>query len=124
MLSESSYLMAMYIYVGSACVMLLYLAWWLGRHWRPGWVALTVLLAAALMLTPAYPKEGVDTMAPALIVAVFQLFTDGYAAAEHALRPLGIMSALAAGVALLLRLIVFRGSSSSKAQPPGVAEQN
>ena len=124
MLSESSYLTAIYTYVGAASVMLLYLAWWLSRHWRPGWVALTVLLGAALLLTPAFPKEGVDTMAPALIVAGFLLFTDGFDAAQHALRPLGFMSALAVAVALLLRLTVFRRRSERKTRPPEPAEQS
>ena len=114
MLSESSYLTAMYAYVGAACVMLLYLAWWLSRHWRPGWVALVVLLGAALLLTPAFPRDGVDTFAPALIVAGFQFLTYGYEAAEHALRPLAFMSALAIGVALFLRLTLFRGRAVDK----------
>ena len=35
-----------------------------GPHWRAGWVALAVLLAAALLLTPAYPKEGVTPWRP------------------------------------------------------------
>lgn len=121
MLSESSYLTAMYAYVGAACVMLLYLAWWLSRHWRPGWVALVVLLGAALLLTPAFPREGVDTFAPALIVAGFQFLTYGYEAAEHALRPLAFMSALAIVVALFLRLTLFRGRAvgqpAAKDQP-------
>ena len=114
MLSESSYLTAMYIYLGAASVMLLYLAWWLGRHWRATWVALTVLLCAALLLTPAYPKSGVETFAPALIVAGFQLLTEGYDAAKHALRPLAFMSALAVGVALFLGLTVLRGRGPRK----------
>ena len=114
MLSESSYLMAMYIYLGAASFMLLYLAWWLGRHWRAAWVAFTVLLCAALLLTPAYPKSGVETLAPALIVAAFQLLTEGYAAAEHALRPLAFMSAMAVAVALLLGLTVLRGRGPRK----------
>ena len=109
MLSESSYLSAIYVYVGAAALILLYLAWWLGRHWRPGWVALVVLLAAALLLTPAYPAEDADTMAPALIVAGFQLFTEGYNAAEHALRPLAFMSAAAVILAFLLWLLLLRG---------------
>ncbi len=117
MLSESSYLTAIYAYVGAACVMLLYLAWWLGRHWRAGWVALVVLLGAALLLTPAYPKDGVETLAPALIVASFQLLTDGFEAAEHALRPLGFMSALAVALALLLGLTVLRGRGPRNARP-------
>lgn len=116
MLSESSYLTAIYTYVGSAVIMLVYLAWWLGRHWRPGWVALAVLLAAALLLTPAFPRTDVDTMAPALIVAGFQLLTDGYAAAEHALRPLGFMSAFAAVLAFILWLLFLRGRAPRKSR--------
>ena len=117
MLNESSYLAAIYAYVGAACVVLLYLAWWLGRHWRAGWVALVVLLGAALLLTPAYPKDGVETLAPALIVASFQLLTDGVEAAEHALRPLGFMSALAVALALLLGLTVLRGRGPRNTRP-------
>ena len=122
MLSESSYLTAIYVYVGAACVMLLYLAWWLGRHWRAGWVALVVLLGAALLLTPAYPKKGVDTLAPALIVASFQLLTDGYEAAEHALRPLGFMSALAVVLALLLGMTALRGRGPRSGRPEKPAQ--
>lgn len=111
MLSESSYMTAIYIYIGAACLMLLCMAWWLRRTWHPALVALFVLLAAALLLTPAFPRPDVATMAPALIVAGFQFFTDGYDAAEHALHPLGVMCLLAAGVALLLRLTVLKGRS-------------
>lgn len=115
MLTENSYHMAVYVYVGAAVVMLTYLAWWLGRHWRPGVVALIVLVLAALMLTPAYPKAGVDTMAPALIVVAFQVLTHGYGAAEHAMRPLVFMSGLAVVLALLLAVTVFRGRKARKA---------
>lgn len=106
MLSESSYLMAIYVYTGAAGVALLLLLWWLRR--RPALAALLVLLAAALLLTPAYPRDGVTTLAPALIVALFQFLTEGYEAAWHALRPLAFMSSLAVVLALLLRLSVFR----------------
>ncbi|HEY6131409.1 MAG TPA: hypothetical protein VIV27_05285 [Halioglobus sp.] len=115
MLNESSYLTAIYIYVGSAGVMLMYFAWWLSRHWRPGWVALVVLLMAALLLTPAYPKAGIHTMAPALIVAAFQISTRGVEAAEHALRPLVFMSGVAIVIALLLSITVFRRRRVPKA---------
>jgi len=125
-LSESSYLTAIYVYTGAACALLICLAWWLGRQWPGGWVALVVLLAAALLLTPAYPRAGVDTFAPALIVAGFQLFTEGYAAAEHALRPLGYMSALAVGVTLLLWITIFRrrgrAAQPEKATPTAAAK--
>ncbi|MCB1689336.1 MAG: hypothetical protein KDI33_12650 [Halioglobus sp.] len=108
MLDENSYLTGIYVYVGAACVMLLYLAWWLSRHWRAGWVALVVLLGAALLLTPAYPKAGVSTMAPALIVALFQVATQGVEAAMHALRPLVFMSGMAVVITLLLNMTIFR----------------
>lgn len=108
MLSESSYLTAIYVYVGSACIILLYLCWWLGRHWRPAWVVLVVLLTAVLLLTPAYPKAGVDTMAPAVIVAAFQILTQDIDSAQHALKPLVFFSEVAVVIALLLRLLVFR----------------
>jgi hypothetical protein len=121
-LNESSYLIAIYVYVGAALVMLLYLAWWLGRHWRAGWVALAVLLSAALLLTPAYPKAGVDTMAPALIVAAFQIATHGVEAAIHALRPLIFMSGVAVVLSLLLSFTLFRRRRvrSSGRKKPGV----
>lgn len=107
MLSESSYLAAIYVYTGSAGVFLLFLIWWMRRR-SAGVTALLVLLCAALLLTPAYPREGVATLAPALVVAGFQLFTEGYEAAQHALRPLGFMCGLAVLLALLLRLTLFR----------------
>ncbi|NND69255.1 MAG: hypothetical protein HKN19_16815 [Halioglobus sp.] len=108
MLTESSYLTAIYVYTGAALLALVYFAWCMRRRWRAGWLALVVLLGAALLLTPAYPREGVDTMAPALIVAGFALFTEGFAAAEHALRPLAFMSGLAVVLAIILRLTLFR----------------
>jgi len=108
MLDESSYLTAIYAYVGSAGVLLLYVGWWLSRHWRPSWVALVVLLMAALLLTPAYSAVETDTLAPALIVAVFEIMTTGLEGAIDALRPLVFMTGLAIVAALLLRVTVFR----------------
>jgi hypothetical protein len=116
-LDEHSYLIAIYIYVGAAIVMLVYLAWWLSRHWRPGWVTLVVLVLAALLLTPAYPKSGVSTMAPALIVAVFQIATQGVEAANHALRPLVFMSGIGVIFALLLNMALFRRRRVRKPPP-------
>ncbi|MEM9257321.1 MAG: hypothetical protein AAGA91_17915 [Pseudomonadota bacterium] len=108
MLDESSYHLALYLYIGAAFLVVLCLAWALGSRRYPGWTALVVLLSAALLLTPAYPKEGVQTMAPALIVAGFQFFTEGYSAAEHALRPLAMFCGGAVLLALLLRLTLLR----------------
>ena len=108
MLSESSYLTAIYVYCGAAVMVVLCLAWWLGRRWPNGWVALLVLLAAALLLTPAYPQPGAETMAPATVVAGFQLATEGLESARHAIKPLGYSCGLAVILALLLRLTVLR----------------
>ena len=108
MLSESSYLTAIYIYLGAAGALLIYLAWILSRYWRAAWVALVVLLCAALLLTPAYPDPQISTMAPAFVVAVFEGLINGPEAAQHAIKPLGYMVGLALIVALLLRLTLFR----------------
>lgn len=116
MLDETSYITAVYIYVGAAIVMLLYLAWWLSRHWRPVWVSLVVLVLAALLLTPAYPKAGVTTMAPALIVALFQIATEGVESANHALRPLIFMSGIGVVIALFLNMTIFRRRNPRKAR--------
>lgn len=121
MLSESSYLMAIYVYTGAAGVYLLFLIWWMRRR-SAALVALMVLLSAALLLTPAYPKEGVATLAPALIVAGFQLFTEGYEAAQHALKPLAFMCGLAVVLALLLRLTILRPRSRPPAAKKPAAE--
>lgn len=117
MLSESSYLTALYVYLSAGLVIMAYLAWWLSRYWSPAVVALLVLLAGALLLTPAYPKEGVTTFAPALIVAGFQWMTEGVEGAQHALKPLAFVSAVALVLALLLRLTVFRSRAKKKAAP-------
>jgi len=116
-LTDSSYFTAICFYVGSAAVLIMYIGWWLGRHWRAGWVTLVVLLLAALLLTPAYPKEGVHTMAPALIVAAFQYLTIGLEGAMHALRPLLFMSAAAVVITLLLSVTAFRRRRVYKPQP-------
>ncbi len=109
MLSESSYLTALYVYIGAALAIMLLLGWWLSRHWGAGMVSVAVLLSGALLLTPAYPREGVETFAPALIVAGFQWINEGKEGAMHALRPLLAVSAAAVVLALLLRLTLFRG---------------
>jgi hypothetical protein len=124
-LSESSYLTAIYIYLGSAGVLIVYVGWWLSRHWRAAWVTLVVLLLAALLLTPAYPKEGVQTMAPALVVAAFQYLTVGPEGAAHAVRPLVFMSGAAVLITLLFKMTVFRGRrAAADGKNPPVAKPN
>ena len=108
MLTESTYLLGLYLYLGAAGILVLYTAWWSWRSWRPFWAALVVLIMAALLLTPAYPGPGVATLAPALVVAGFQLMTEGPEAAQHAIKPLLFMLAVGSTVALLLQVLVFR----------------
>ncbi|GAB3271991.1 hypothetical protein [Parahaliea aestuarii] len=108
MLNEQSYHIAMAAYLGAAVLALVLFAFWLRKSWRPAWIGLVVLLGAALLLTPAFPEAGVETLAPALIVAVFQWLTVDISAAEHALRPLAVMVGAALVLALLLGLTVLR----------------
>lgn len=108
MLNETSYLMAIYIYTGAAGILVFYVGWWLSRHWRPAWVCLVVLLLAALLLTPAYPGDGIGTMAPALVVFAFKFMTSGMQGAAYALRPLLFMCGMAIVLTVLLKLIFFR----------------
>ncbi len=113
MLDEQSYHYAIYCYTGAAAIMLLYLCWWLMRSWSWPWAVASVLVAAALLLTPAYPEAGASTLAPAVIVAAFQFLTEGQAAALETLRPVILLCAAAIGLIMVLRLTVFRRRSAS-----------
>ena len=124
MLTESSYLTAIYAYCGAALLVCLVLAWWLWRRWRNFWVALVVTLSAALLLTPAFPQPGVDTMAPALIVAGFELFLNGPEAAQHALKPLAFACGLAVLLAVLLRLTLLRPRRRAPAAAESQQQEN
>jgi Ca2+/Na+ antiporter len=123
-LSESSYLTAIYVYCGAAIMLLLCLAWWFGRRWPNVWVALLILVTAALLLTPAYPREEVDTLAPALIVAGFQMATEGFESARHALKPLTYSCGFAILLALVFRLVFSRSGRTSASSNAEKAESN
>ena len=111
MLTEISYWYAIYCYVAGA-FLLGFLLVYLSRSWlTSGWRVPFFLLFLSIFLTPAYPSDGVETMAPALIVAAFQFFTHGFEAAAHAFRPLAL-GAFFACVISLLYLAVKRFISS------------
>lgn len=93
MLTETGYLVAMAVYLVAGLATCVVGARWVAR--RPGWRLAWFLTGAALLLTPAFPAPGVETLAPASIVAGFQLATAGIEPAMHALRPLGIALATA-----------------------------
>lgn len=122
MLTESSYLTAIYVYCGAAIVACLMLAWWLRRRLRNFWALALLLLAAALLLTPAYAQPGATTMAPALVVAGFELLLIGPDAAQHAVKPLAIACGLALMLALLLRLTILRPRQSQAEQAASTAD--
>jgi hypothetical protein len=79
-----------------------------------------VLPLAALLLTPAYIQPGADTLAPALVVALFQFMGEGAAGAQHALRPLGLLSA----AALLLGVIAWLLLALRERRRRRLAEEN
>jgi hypothetical protein len=110
MLTDGSYYTAMAAYLLAGVTALALLGWWLrARRVLALWLVLT---GAALLLLPAFPEPGMDTMAPALVVAVFQLGTAGVDAAMHALRPLAAACVLAQVLFLPLAWLLRRRASA------------
>lgn len=107
MLTESGYQTGLLVYALSALVALWLFNRWFLRRWFSGVRLLVLLPLAALLLTPAYTAPGGETMAPALVVAVFHTMTDGADAAAHALQPLTLLVGAALGLAVLLCLLLL-----------------
>lgn len=108
-MTTTAYQIAMGTYLLAALLALILLGWWLRRRWGPGRRALLLLSGAAILLIPAYPHAGVDTLAPALVVTAFQVLTTGdVSEASHALRPLGVGLGAAVLLSALLRLTLWR----------------
>jgi hypothetical protein len=123
-LTESSYLMAIYCYIGAAAVMLLYLLWWLPKHFSAAWTCLLLLLAAVALLTPTYATQSGDTLAPAIIVAGFTFMNDGKEAAMPILLMLGKLCGAAFAATAVLWLLFFRrfGKAGSAVETGAGAE--
>lgn len=105
MLTSDSYWLAMACYGLSALLgLVLIYRFWLKRltlFWRRALIG----LLAALLLTPVSPGPEASTLAPALIVALFNAaFVDGWAAARQAVLVLGATSVVGVlcGIASLL----------------------
>lgn len=109
MLTETGYLVAMMVYLVAGLAACFVAARWIAS--RPGWRITWFLTGAALLLTPAFPSPGMDTMAPASIVAGFQLATAGVESAMHALRPLAIALVVAWLLALVAGAVLRRRRS-------------
>ena len=101
MLTPTAYWVAMSIYVSAALIAVgLAHRWWFTVLSTPVARVISALLLAWLV-TPAQPSAGADTLAPALVIAVFNtLFGDGWASARQAVVLLGLSS----GVAVLLAI--------------------
>jgi len=104
MLTEQSYLIGLSVYLLAGLATSIGLAWWVRNHLSIPPAIVVGLLAAALLLTPAYPGPEVKTFAPALVVLVFSGFTQGWDQVSHALRPLGVAMAIALAAAVLILL--------------------
>lgn len=107
MLTESAYRMALAVYAVSAVLAIALINLWLLRTAHLGTRLWASLPLATLLLTPAYIAVDAETMAPALVVAVFQGFSQGAEAAEHATRPLLLFTAVAFGVGFVVFLLVL-----------------
>jgi hypothetical protein len=118
MLTETAYVTAMTCYLLSALLLL-----WLGNRWLLGsWSLAARLLVtlplAALLLTPAYVQPDAKTFAPALLAAALGWLADGAQGAEHALRPLLVITGAAAilgVVSAVLALLLGRRAASRAA---------
>lgn len=124
MLTESAYLTALILYALSAGIAVVLINVWLLRKRSLALKILISLPTLALLLTPALIQPEADTFAPALIVLAFQWLSLGKEAAEHALRPLLLFTAVSFGLGLVAALGVMflrRGSSSEEEDSPAEA---
>lgn len=105
MLTDEAYTWGLAIYIASAIAALLLFNWWFlrGRSWATRLIFSLPL--GALLVTPALVEPGAETLAPALVVLGFQLLLNGFAAAEHAFRPLVLFTGVAFAAAVLLALV-------------------
>ena len=131
MLTSQSYVVAMVCYSGAGLLSLLLIRrFWLAS--LPGlYRRLLMGLLFALLLTPVMPGPESDTLAPALIVALFNAaFLDGWSSARHAVWVLLSSSAMCMAVAALsLWLLPLKPRASrldyaSNNPPSGVQSDN
>ncbi|MFK8043187.1 hypothetical protein [Congregibacter sp.] len=119
MLTDSAYLSALIVYSLSAILAVALMNYWLLRKRSLGVKLLISLPVLSLLLTPALIQPEADTFAPALVVLAFQWLSQGQEAAEHALRPLLMFTAIAGVVGVCLALLL---GVLSRRQSPSEAE--
>ena len=113
MMTTTSYLFALIIYwlaAGVGCRLLYVMAF---RHLPTIWSGATTGFVSGLLLVPSYAAADASTLAPALIIGVFNLLFAG--GMEAALRPLFLLS-LGAVVGAIVGIITVRLSTSRPSQ--------
>jgi hypothetical protein len=117
LLTADSYELAWMAYGAATLGALLILYLWFGGVMSRGLRLSLVLMLGALALTPAHPAPDVQSWAPAIVVAGFELLTSGV---DAALRPLrSVLAAEAIVVALcllgwLIWLLLHRDAETSE----------
>ena len=113
MMTTTSYLFALIIYWlagGVGCRLLYQMVF---RHLSPMWSGAFTGLVAGLLLAPSYAAADASTLAPALIIGVFNLLFAG--GMEAALRPLLLLS-FGAVAGAIVGIITVRLSTSRPSQ--------
>ena len=113
MMTSTSYLFALIIYWlagGVGCRLLYQMVF---RHLSPMWSGAFTGLVAGLLLVPSYAAAEATTLAPALIVGIFNLlFAGGMEAALGSF----LMLSLGAVVGVIVGIITLRLSTSRPSQ--------
>ena len=104
MLTAESYQTAWVAYGAATVGAVGLLYFWVGDRLSHGTRLCLALMLALLALTPAHPAPDVQTWAPAVVVAGFELLTSGVEAALRPLRPVLIAEALLLALCLLTGL--------------------
>jgi len=108
MLTASSYLAAWLLYAGSVVGLIYTVPGILHLPRTPMFLLSFRLLLAGLLLTPVATELGAETLAPAIIVTVFEFFVSGSEAALRAGLPLLLVFGVLAVVLLLIYLLSSR----------------
>ena len=110
MLSHSAYIYAITFYLSSGLVCLSIIFLLCRRYITKNLRLPFFLILLVIILTPAYPREGVDTMAPALVVLAFRAATLGLDSAHHAIRPLlyGVSFVILSSILIASMRLIFK----------------
>lgn len=117
MLTATAYIIALATYTLAALVALVvaYRAWLVSLSIYPARMVTGLLLG--LLLVPAQPSAGAETLAPALVIAIFNtVFGEGWATARQAVVLLGIAGILGTLFGAITAFISAKGVSRYRSQ--------